>query len=493
MLKQLAGKTWNHPSGKRVSFSPETIRVWVRRFQRGGLNALDDAPRRKPGCKVLTQQQQDTICDLKRQVPSRSIQRIIDMMESMMDAPRGLLKPSTVHRVLQKNGLSKRKKGAASTYDLDRYEAKAPNDTWQSDMMMGPYLPDPERPGKSRRAWLHVFLDDHSRLLLAGRWGFKSDLPTLELVFRQALRTHGLPKRVYYDNGGPYRSNHMKQIVAQLSGTKPVYTTPYRPEGHGKVEAFNRYCRAAFVDEVPASSITTIDELNIAFNAWVELKYNRRKHGETGQTPWARWRQGADTITKVSEYTLANAFLFDATRTTDKSGILKLHGVKYQVSPDLARKKVRVRYDPERMEEIQIWRNNRLQERVKPKEVGPHRREKRTLSITENNHTTTHNTPGPDYLKHLVERHTPQPIVDAVAVALKERARRDNEVVDVLRIHLVEEVFHEQEIRLFLSQYGPFDKEQFTDALIECVVEAGADQHVAVLLESVRKRLLEAS
>ena len=82
----------------------------------------------------------------------------------------------------------------------------------------------------------------------------------------------------------------MKQIVAVLSNDRPIYTPPRRPEGHGKIEAFNRLCRAAFVEEVRASSIRTLDDLNRAFNAWKDLKYNRRVHGETGQTPWDRWR-----------------------------------------------------------------------------------------------------------------------------------------------------------------------------------------------------------
>lgn len=111
----------------------------------------------------------------------------------------------------------------------------------------------------------------------------------------------------------------------------------------------NRFCRAAFVNEVKASSIVSLDELNRAFRAWVDLKCNRREHGETGQTPWDRWRDGADRIVHVDERALVDAFLFRASRTTDKTGVLKLHGSKYQVGPELARKKVEVRYDPDRM------------------------------------------------------------------------------------------------------------------------------------------------
>jgi hypothetical protein len=189
----------------------------------------------------------------------------------------------------------------ASTSDLDRFEAAFPNDLWQSDMLCGPWLPDPDNPGQRRRTWLHAWLDHHSRLLLAGRWSFRCDLPVLELTFREAVRRCGVPKRVYYDYGGPYRSHHMRQIVAVLSNQKPIFTVPRRPEGHGKIEAFNRYCRAAFVEEVKASAIQSLDQLNRAFAAWRDLKYGRRPHSEIGATPWDRWRAHPERVVVASE------------------------------------------------------------------------------------------------------------------------------------------------------------------------------------------------
>jgi len=426
VLQQLASKVWTLPDGQQVQFAAETLRAWVRKFRSGGLAALENAPRERPGVKVLTPEQKKLLCQLKQDVPSRSLERVIDIAESTNRVPAGMLSRSTVHRVLQRQGLSKRRRGEASTADLDRFEAAFPNDLWQSDMMCGPFLPDPQRPGKFRRAWLHAYLDDHSRLLLAGRWAFNSDLPTLEMVFREALRRHGVPKRIYYDNGGPYRSHHMKQIVAVLSNQKPIFTTPHRPEGHGKIEAFNRHCRAAFVDEVKASSITTLDGLNKAFRAWVDLKYNRRKHGETGEPPWARWRAGAHRVVHVDERHLVDAFLFRATRTTDKSGVLKLHGQRYQVGAALARKKVQVRYDPEKMERIEVWHAEQFQERVAPLEVTPHRRNK-ALDLPDASEHGPRAEPVVDWLKHLTDQHQPRPLEDAVDLALAERRQQNDE------------------------------------------------------------------
>lgn len=484
LLVQLATRTWTMPDGEHVQLAAETLRALVRKFRQGGLAALEDAPRARPGVQVLTDDQKELVCRLKRDVPARSLDRIIEIAEETEEVPKGLLTRSTVHRVLKARGLSKRRRAESSTADLDRFEAAFPNDLWQSDMLAGPYLPDPDNPGKWRQAWLHAFLDDHSRLLLAGRWAFRSDLPTLELVFREALRRHGLPGRVYYDNGGPYRSKHMAQIVAVLSNQKPIFTPPRRPEGHGKIEAFNRLCGDAFVAEVAASTITTLDELNQAFRAWVDLKYNRRKHGETGQPPWERWRDGAHRIVHVDERVLVDAFLFRTTRTTDKAGVLKLHGTRYQVGPDLARKKVDVRYDPERIEQIEVWSGDVFQERVRPLEVTPHRR-----PVTADPPPKSNDEPLVDWLGHLTARHRPEPLQDALEVALAERKRLADEIVELLRDRLTEEVFDEATVREFLDRYGPLDARDLVDAVDLAIELGGADQHVTALLTTIHDAL----
>jgi len=148
LLRQLAEQTWRLPDGRQVQFAAETLRNWVRRFRRGGIEALEDKPRRRPGVQVLEPEHIDIVCRLKRDVPARSIDRVIRIARSTGVIPKTVpLSRSTVHRVLQANGLSKRKQGAAATDDLDRFEAAFANDLWQSDMLMGPWLPDPDKPG----------------------------------------------------------------------------------------------------------------------------------------------------------------------------------------------------------------------------------------------------------------------------------------------------------------------------------------------------------
>ncbi|MEN8182809.1 MAG: helix-turn-helix domain-containing protein [Myxococcota bacterium] len=235
---KLAAKTWFDADGEPMSPAAETIRVWVRRYREGGLEALMDKPRHKPGVRVLTPYIIELACELKRDVPERSLDRLIRILEETHLVQPGLVRRSTLHRVLQAAGLSGRPAAIPDDEDLDRFEADAPNDLWQSDLLKGPWLPDPNRPGHTRRAHLYAYLDDHSRLLLHGRFSFKEKLPALELVFRRSLQKWGKCRRCYYDNGAVYRSRHMEQIVAELGINGIAFTKAYRPMGHGKIETF---------------------------------------------------------------------------------------------------------------------------------------------------------------------------------------------------------------------------------------------------------------
>src|SRR5262249_113134 len=114
---------------------------------------------------------------------------------------------------------------------------------------------------------------------------FKGELPALELVFRRSLQKYGLVRACYYDNGQVYRSHHMRQIIATLGIHRLVFTQKRRPEGHGKIEALNRLIRSAFLAELKSSRIETLDALNEAFLAWMDVDYNRRPHSEAREAP----------------------------------------------------------------------------------------------------------------------------------------------------------------------------------------------------------------
>src|SRR5690606_6644303 len=127
------------------------------------------------------------------------------------------------------------------------------------------------------------------------------------------------------------------------------------------------------------------------------------------------------------------------------------------------------------------WAGEVFQERVRPLEATPYRRPVKTEPVAEN----VDDKPALDWLDHLTKQHQPEPLKDAIEVALAERKQQDDELVELLRDRLCSEAFDESTVREFLDRYGPLDSREIADAVDLAVELGGTDQHVASLLTNI--------
>jgi transposase InsO family protein len=481
LIEELASKQWILEGGGLFEVQPETIRKWIRLYNTQGFDGLKDTPRKNIGIRSIPQELIEEACRLKKEVPERGIEQIIRIMETTAKAPKGMIKRSTLHRALQARGLSGRKARHPEDKNLHRFQADYANDLWQADMLTGPWLPDPDRPDKHRRAYLYAFLDDASRLVPYGRFSFKGDLPCLELVMKRAIQRYGCPRRVYYDNAMVFRSNKMSQICASLGMHRTIFTAPYRPEGHGKIEAFNRSCRSRFIAEVKASSIDTLDQLNEAFLAWLDQDYNKRTHTELAICPYERWNQDTDRIRYVDEEKIRRAFLFKLDRTTDKCAVFKLHGLRYQVGWELAKKKIQVHYDPEHLEQVEVFRDGKFAERAKPLTITPYRPSQKPKDTPPSHKPQNSLT---DYLGCLVQRYhqqMPSPETDPPN-------NQADAFVAMIKDLLAEEIFDETAVLDFWDRFGPFDLRHSENILKDLLEVHPTTYHIHFYLEAISKK-----
>ena len=270
----------------------------------------------------------------------------------------------------------------------------------------------------------------------------------------------------------------------RAEGTGP-WPPVRRPEGHGTIAALNRLIRSAFSAELKSSDITPLDGLNEAFCAWSDLHYNRKPHGETGDPPLERFRAAVDHIRYADEEALRQAFLWREHRTSDKAGVFSLFGLRYQVSASLARKRIQLRYDPEQLDQLEIWHNGRFVERARPFEVRRHRRPK-TIEPP----PSPAGPPAVDWLAHLVETRRSsffEPSARQLADATRlRRANADQAICDLLERHLEPAVFDEAVARAYLERFGPFDPEQASDTLAELLKDGRTDHHITLYLDAIR-------
>ena len=91
LLEQLAARVWTDTDGEKFQVAAETIRVWVRRYRKRGLLGLADKARPRHGVRVLSPEVIELACQLKRDVPARSLDRLLQILEGPGKVEAGLV------------------------------------------------------------------------------------------------------------------------------------------------------------------------------------------------------------------------------------------------------------------------------------------------------------------------------------------------------------------------------------------------------------------
>lgn len=478
IFKAISEKAHHLPSGKEVKFSQETIRSWYKRFRKFGFEGLETKSRRDIGkSRAVPEQIIRKACDLKIEVPQRTISKVIDILERENIIEKDKLKKSTLHRIFQQHHLTSRVPKEKGYWQ--RFQAEFPNDLWQSDEMAGPYLIDPNNPDRKIRTKLLGWLDDSSRVITHAQFFFDAKLPNLEHCLRKGIQKMGLPKKIYVDNGSIYSSKHLASICAHL-GIHLMFARPYSPEGKGKIERFWGYLRSSFLPEVSPSNITTLGQLNEAFRAWLELMYQRKVHSEIKAKPIEVFMAHKDKIRYPSDEELKEAFLYEDNRNVHKDCTFQLMGNYYEVMPALKGHKIQIRFDPDELEVVKVYLAGDFFQQAKILRMPPQRRKKH-IEQSPQTHT------GINYLKRLVDEH--QNLKDALLFGPKVTSDNRFTMTNLLSIlqrkgfHLTD--FEKKEIQKYFDNYGPFDRELTSKTLENIVKLKGTKQHISFYLEKI--------
>ena len=349
LVRQIAARPHAHPDGSSRTYSRGTIDRWLRACRKGGgLAALKPAERADTGMVRAHPELFAQAAALRLELPGRSAAQIA----SILYHRHGItVSERTVRGQLRRAGLH-REALAAEPKAYGRYEAARPNERWISDVLVGPWVPWPRRDG-SVRARLFLIVDDHSRLLVDGRFYGRENARACQDLLRRAITRRGLPQVFYADNGAPFANAWLARTCGVL-GIRLVHSRPYSPEGRGKQERLNRYIREAFLAEAVHRGIESLDELNDLFAAWAEQVANRRVHAETGQAPIERFAVGGPPR-QADPALLREAFRWSVTRRVTRTATVPLEGNAYAVDPALVGRRAELRYDPEDLTRIEVY------------------------------------------------------------------------------------------------------------------------------------------
>jgi putative transposase len=209
----------------------------LNRYKESGLDGLQDRSRRPyRHANKLPFQIERAILAIKREYPSWGAPKIREKL--IREYP--MLKPpakSTVHAVLDRNGLVRRRKRRRYKAEgTELREAYSPNGLWCADYK-GEFML-----GNKQYCYPLTITDYRSRYLLAceGLDSTKSDLAFT--VFERVFKDYGIPEAIRTDNGIPFASPNAFFGLSRLSiwwlrlGISIQRIKPGNPQQNGRHE-----------------------------------------------------------------------------------------------------------------------------------------------------------------------------------------------------------------------------------------------------------------
>jgi len=346
---------------ERENISERTLRRYIAAYRKTGFAGLMPKVRNDIGKgKAISEEILDHAVQIKRELPERSVRRIIRIMEGEGIVTKGSVSRSTLSRHLLKMGFGAkdfktvRLNGTAAR----RFQKSGRNILWQTDIKFGPYIPSGK--GEKKRTYMAAFIDDATRLVCHAQFYDNQRLPVLEDCFRKAVLKYGKPDTVYVDNGKVFVSRWFRIACAKL-GIRHQNTKAYSPQSKGKIERFNATVEE-FLQEISLEKPKSLEELNQKFRVWLEEGYNTKPHSSLkGLSPSEAYAANPAKVRFATPEECQDAFLWEDTRKVDNTGCFKLNGIEYEAGIAYIGKKVDVRYDPFNMSQVEVWyKGNRI-------------------------------------------------------------------------------------------------------------------------------------
>lgn len=367
--------------------SYKTVKRYDEAYQKNGFEGLKPKGHTSRNQGSLPENFEELVQEaiqLRREIPSRSIEKIITILELEGRIKPGVLKRSTLQKHLYNAGFG-------STH-LETYkEARAssskrfckPNRMMliQGDIKYGPMLPI-GKDGAMVQTYLSTALDDHSRFPISSRFYDNQEETIVEDTFHKAILKYGTFDSCYFDRGSQYIARQLKLSLAKLS--IKIRHAPVRSgKSKGKIEKFHQVVDD-FLAEAKAKKIKTLEELNSYWDIYLQEYYCQKPHDGIreyyeslgtdipagGITPEQEWNRDARPLKFLDTNVVGEAFLHHETRKVDKGACISFRGKRYETKPALIGHTVEIAYDPFAPETITVSYNGIVPFKASPLKIG---------------------------------------------------------------------------------------------------------------------------
>lgn len=361
-FRQIAEKEFDVPGRGLRRFTPSTMKNWLYNYRRRGFQALIPKTRCDVGqFRALTKTERERITQLRKEHLQDSCTRFYNrcVNDNLLGTPPVCIE--TLRRLLKLQGLYKTRAPAAQR---KRFEMRYFGELWTCDFMHGPQV---SVEGKRRKkAILMAIIDDHSRVITGFEWGLAEDTKLIETVFKNAILAHGLPDRLYCDNGPAFSSQYLSLVCAHLN-IGLVHSKPYDSPSRGKIERFFRTVRGGFLTEIPDGVVWTLQQINDTFRKWIHTYHHRNHNGISGR-PIDRLQISLRDYPRkrVDEDIIEEYFLASVHRSVNKDSTVSLNTVIYEVPPQFIDQKVELKFKQDRPTEVFLYHNGQRITKITP-------------------------------------------------------------------------------------------------------------------------------
>ena len=363
--------------------SERTIRNYLKRYREQGAVGLlfHQRSQQQPSPRIHDKALGEKILSLIEERPRRTVPLLRRLLTGDPQYQQVIMRVSdrTIYRFLSEHGLSQKQRGAKALdghrRSFHQFQASASMELVQGDARDGIWLPDPDKAEKTRKTYLFAWVDDYSRKILFARYFWDEKLPRMEDTFKTMILRWGIPAKLYLDNGNVYVAAQFAFILAQL-GIRKIHHKPYQAWSKGKIESVMKIFKNEFQGEAQQAGFQTLEELNTALWAWIDVEFNRRNHSSTGEPPADRFAAGLpDKHRRIDDLQWFEAlFLQRQRRTVSKYGVVKLCGNQYRSQAHHGTV-VEVRYDPFNLHNVWRFEDGRSVETLALHKLVNHRAE----------------------------------------------------------------------------------------------------------------------
>jgi transposase InsO family protein len=348
-LDELATVPYVHPTtGERVRFGRSTIEHWLylaRNAPNDPIGALERKVHARAGKHPsVSPKLAEAIATQYRQHPRWSYTLHHDNLKAQARIDRGLGRvPSRVtlarymktHAMVRSRSKKNMEQLARSLVlrETRSYEATHVGSLWHLDFHVGK-----RRVSMPDGRWLEVrllgLLDDYSRLGCHLQW-YAIPGETAQAAVHglsQGLQKRGLPGGLMSDSGAGFVAAETTEGLSRLSIVHHKILQR-SPEQNAKLETFWGQVEGRLMAMLEGHKELTLELLNRATLAWLELEYNRKLHSEIGATPLERFLAGPSVLRPCpSAEELRHVFRRQEVRKQRRSdGTLTVGAVRFEI------------------------------------------------------------------------------------------------------------------------------------------------------------------